>query len=192
MCVSEPSLWKRIVADWERKSERDPKHVPYRPYVNACENDTPGMCTCTRCRSWDAPHPSFQLHEYWGKKVTPSQRSERWRVAHQPRPEDPGEDGRAREYSPSLSDRYARYYAEVLREARKVDPAARVAGYAYSNYYEPPRGTGIDLRGVTVLHVPPMGSRGLWIPYTDEKSAEFRRSRTAGAASERRWSCAPT
>ncbi|MBT7165600.1 MAG: DUF4838 domain-containing protein, partial [Victivallales bacterium] len=176
MCVSEPSLWKRIVADWERKSERDPKHVPYRPYVNACENDTPGMCTCTRCRSWDAPHPSFELHEYWGKKVTPSQRSERWRVAHQPRPEDPGEDGRAREYSPSLSDRYARYYAEVLREARKVDPTARVAGYAYSNYYEPPRGTGIDLRGVTVLHVPPMGSRGLWIPYTDEKSAEFRRS----------------
>ena len=160
MCVSAPSLWKQVIADWERNSERDPEHVPYRPYVNACENDTPGMCTCARCRSWDAPHPAFELHDYWGKEVTPSHSSERWKVAPQP----------------PLSDRYARYYAEVLREARKVDPTTRVAGYAYSNYHQPPSGTDIDLSGVIILHVPPMGSKGLWIPYTEEKSSEFRKS----------------
>lgn len=167
MCVSEPGFWKQVVADWVGKSERRPENVPYRPYVNACENDTPGMCTCPRCRSWDASDLRFHLHPYWGNGIIPHN-SRRFTLAEAPWGEvDPG-SGKAVE-PPSVSDRYARFYIELLREARKVDPAARVAGYAYANYWKAPVTHDLDLNGVLVIYVPAVG-----FPYTAKMSAEFR------------------
>ncbi len=163
MCVSSPGFRKQVVSDWSRSPERNPQNPTHRPYLSACENDTPAMCTCEGCRSWDAPHPEFETHEYWGKGFIPPRSSDRWELFG---------EGRA----PSLSDRYARFYAEILKEARGVDPDARVAGYAYVNYYDPPVDDSIDLDGVLILHVPPMGDRGLWFPYTEDNSSAFRKN----------------
>lgn len=167
MCVSEPGFWKQVVADWARKSERRPENIPYRPYVNACENDTPGMCTCARCRAWDAPDPGFASHAYWGRGIIPPN-NRRFTIARTPWGELKEGDAGSTE-PPSVSDRYARFYAELLREARKVDPAARVAGYAYANYWKAPVNPGLDLNGVLVIYVPAVG-----FPYTAKMSEEFR------------------
>ncbi len=170
MCVSEPSFIEQIISDWRRSPERNPDHIPHRPYVNACENDTPGMCTCERCRAWDAPHPEFETHDYWGKGVIPDISSRGMVGSGMSGGEIEGAESVEAE-APSLSDRYARFYIEVLRKARKVDPEARVAGFAYSNYWKPPVSDGLDLDGVLIIYVPP-----LWFPYTDEMSADFRKA----------------
>lgn len=160
MCVSEPKFWNRIVTNWQRSPERNPEHVPYRPRINLCENDTPGMCTCPNCRAWDAPRPSFDAHDYWGKGIIPTS-ARRFTIAHAPWGELPGGEA-ARLEPPSLSDRYARFYVEVLRRAREVDPEARAAGYAYANYTAPPVNQDLDLSGVLIVNVD-----AFWFPRVD-------------------------
>ena len=165
MCVSQPALWRQIVSDWKKRPDRDPDHIPYRPMVNCCENDTPGMCTCKTCRSWDAPDPEFAKSDYWGKNITPDRRH-RFTLAMTTW----GGAMSATDSPPSLSDRYARFYLSVLKEAKKVDPDARVIGYAYANYWKAPRDVKLD-SDVIISHVPP-----LWFPYTEEQSRTFRES----------------
>lgn len=70
----------------------------------------------------------------------------------------------------SLSDRYANFYNHVLAEARKQVPEARVIGYAYSNYVEPPMKTKVD-PGVVIEYVPRS-----YFPYGRAESATFRRN----------------
>lgn len=164
MCVSQPALWKQIISDWEKSSDRNPTNIPYRPFINVCENDTPGMCACETCRSWDAPDPGFEKHDYWGKKIIPkySRRFTLARVTWGEGVSIPGDE------PPSLSDRYARFYLSVLNEAKTVDKDAKVIGYAYANYWKAPKSVKLN-EDIIISYVPP-----LWFPYTEKQSREFR------------------
>ncbi len=156
MCVSNPDLHKQMVADWKAARPADPTGRGYL-VVNACENDTAGSCTCDNCRAWDAPDPRFDNHDYWSDgKVVPNDNWQAGRTDSQGRP------------APSLSDRYARFYLAVQKEAEKVDPDVIVSGYAYANYKEPPVQTKLNDRIVIVLVGWP------YFPWTEADIAEMR------------------
>jgi hypothetical protein len=164
LCVSQPNLWKQIILEWRKSSQRNPEHCPYKPYLNACENDTPGMCTCKACRSWDYPDPAFAKSDYWGKGIIPDI-AKRFSLADA----SWGEDfGVCRQEPPSLSDRYARFYLTLLKEAKKTDPKTKVIGYAYANYWKAPKQIKLN-KDIIISYVPP-----LWFPYTSKMSREFR------------------
>jgi hypothetical protein len=165
LCVSQPTLHKNIISRWEKHRERNPKHIPYRPYVNACENDTPGMCVCDKCRSWDYPSPEFKSSQYWGKGITLDKKN-RFSLAEASWGEDSEQNGG---YA-SLSDRYAKFYLTLLAKAKKVDPKAKVVGFAYANYVEAPKSTKLN-KDILILFVPP-----LWFPYTNKLSRTFRKN----------------
>ncbi len=119
MCVSNPKLWELQLAPIKKHAQQGARGM----WLNACENDgSGGFCTCRQCRAWDAD-PSAD--------APPARRIE------------DGSDvdvqqGLETELPESLSDRYARWYNELARQARQLDPEARVIAYAYSRYRSPP------------------------------------------------------
>jgi hypothetical protein len=171
MCVSQPALWRQIVEDWEKSPRRNPDSVRRRPYLNACENDSPGMCTCSSCRAWDAPDPRFDTSPYWGRGIIPDRKARFHGLGV-------GIAGYSAPWggtvipddAPSLSDRYARFYLAVQQEARKVDPQTIIFGFAYANYWRAPKQTKLN-SNIIISYVPP-----LWFPYTEEMSASFRQN----------------
>lgn len=181
MCVSEPGLWKQVAADgvaWLRKNSSGA--TPWEPYVNCCENDTPGMCTCSRCRAWDPPDPRFAKSDYWnlsGKDPLTSHNrfprlcDVRWGELGTTYPSMPE--------PPDVSDRYLNFYNNVLAEVRKILPEGGVCAYAYSNYAAPPVRTKVA-DGVLIEYVP-----RTYFPYSAEESRHLRREwdgwRKAGA-----------
>jgi len=121
MCVSNPKLWELQLAPLRKAAKKGAKGFR----VNACENDgSGGFCTCARCRAWDAD-PNTD-------------------TASLPQVEDGSEvdaDGQKQggsELPACLSDRYARWYNELAKRARDIDPEARVIAYAYSRYRSAP------------------------------------------------------
>lgn len=50
MCVSNPSLHREIIAQWEISKSRNPID---NKYINVCENDSKGYCTCSACLALD-------------------------------------------------------------------------------------------------------------------------------------------
>ena len=48
LCVSNPAVWKQIVADWAKRKDRS-------PMINVCENDSGNYCECKNCRALDMP-----------------------------------------------------------------------------------------------------------------------------------------
>lgn len=133
LCVSNPELPKVIVADWLKK------RTPERPWINACENDRRAIdpfCTCPTCRSWDVPDAKVSVPK------------NPWHIDSRPKDKvDPYE-------SVSMSDRYARFLLAVLAEGKKHDPNAKVVGYAYSFYSDPPVQTKLN-DDVVIIVVPP-------------------------------------
>ncbi|MCK5806379.1 MAG: DUF4838 domain-containing protein [Lentisphaeria bacterium] len=152
MCVSNPEFHREIIRKWVAKGGPKTGAV-----IRLGENDTPGMCTCEACRAWDAPQEGFELNPYWSGKDIPD-RSARFRMLSLPDP--------AR--SPSLADRYARFYMTVLNLARKESSDARVAGFAYANYARPPMETKLDDHAIITL-VP-----AFYWPWTEAKRNGFR------------------
>ncbi|MFV1964416.1 MAG: DUF4838 domain-containing protein [Pirellulaceae bacterium] len=142
MCVSNPGFHRAIVERWRQSRS------PQDPHVDVSENDTSGKCTCPKCLAWDVPDPQ--------REVPWEQRLDHARKAFE------ANEGDWSTHLGSLSDRYARYYLEVQREAEKIDPRAVVMGYAYANYVDPPRQTQLNDR-VVIGVVPPMV-----FPWTDE------------------------
>ncbi|OIO97272.1 MAG: hypothetical protein AUJ96_23415 [Armatimonadetes bacterium CG2_30_66_41] len=142
MCVSEPAFHRAVVENW--KQTRSPE----RPYIDVSENDTPGKCNCPRCLSWDVRDPALEAP--WESRLEYAKKAF-----------DAAEAGWDKHLG-SLSDRYARYYLAVQKEAEKVDPNAVVMGYAYANYVDPPCEVKLNER-VLLGVVPPM-----YFPWTDE------------------------
>ena len=147
MCVSEPGLWRQIVEDWKASPTKARPHLFVNLFVG--ENDTPGRCCCPRCMSWDVPDP--QLDIPWDKRLEYARRdfadkSDGWYTN-----------------LGSLSDRYARFYMEVLKLARQTDPNVLVIGFSYANYANPPLQTKLD--DSVILHY--VGD--LMYPWTSEK-----------------------
>ena len=116
MCVSEPGLWKQIIADWKARGAPE--------FLNVCEDDGWAGCACDRCLSWDVPDPDnpvpFDQRLAAAKKVFDKHRDD-WALQ-----------------LGSLSDRYARFWKIVADEASKTRPDVKVVSYVYDNYRKPP------------------------------------------------------
>jgi hypothetical protein len=121
MCVSNSELQKQIVANALGKGGH---------FVNACENDIPGNCTCEACQALDGPAPADYLKYY-----SPSSKMVGSRF---------------------VSDRYAHFWLGIQQRAAKTDPTATVIGYAYFNYFQAPTG-GIKLNPNILLGYCPSG-----------------------------------
>lgn len=112
MCVSNPDLAREVVARWSAKR---PPDAPAPGFINAVENDIPGLCVCENCRALDCPTPADYLTFY---------------------PPDSKVAG-----TRFVSDRYAHFWLNVQQQA----PAgSTVIGYAYFNYFSAPT-SGIKL-----------------------------------------------
>lgn len=149
MCVSEPKLWKQIAENWKYSRSK------LSPYLDASENDTTGDCTCERCIGWDVPN---------GKLDFPFDQ----RLANAKALFEKGDATWVNALG-NLSDRYARFYLEVQKEARKIDPNVVVMGFAYANYTVPPVKTKLNDK-VIVAIVP-----ALMFPWTQQKIDDFRK-----------------
>ena len=148
MCVSEQGLWRQVIEDWKAyRTERC-------PHIHVGENDTPGRCVCPRCMSWDVPDPELDIP--WERRLEYAKRD----FAKKP-------DGWYTNLG-SLSDRYARFYMEVLKLARQTDPNVLVQGFSYANYITPPLQT--KLNDHIVIHF--VGP--LMYPWTTEKVQRFK------------------
>lgn len=112
MCVSNPDLQHEIVARWAAKRS---SNTTTPGFINACENDILGLCTCDKCRALDGAAPADYLKFY---PPTSKMAGSRF-----------------------VSDRYARFWLGIQQQA----PAgATVVGYAYFNYFQAPT-SGIKL-----------------------------------------------
>ncbi|MBC8872221.1 MAG: hypothetical protein H8E44_22545, partial [Planctomycetes bacterium] len=112
MCVSEPGFHKAIVENWQHGRS------PARPHIDVSENDTPGRCICPNCLAWDVPDP--KLATPWAERLNRAKKAFE------------AGDGDWVKSLGSLSDRYARYYLAVQKEAEQIDRTAVVMGYAYA------------------------------------------------------------
>jgi hypothetical protein len=137
MSVSNPELVRQVVDLWKA----DPTHPKY---INAVENDTPGLCTCADCRAADGPPPP----DY--QKFTPKT---------------------SKVYGkPFVTDRYVKFWLAVQQLAAKTDPDVNVVGYAYFNYFEPPT-SGVKLNPHIVIGFCPSS---YWYPRSPEEHAWFK------------------
>ncbi len=112
MCVSNPDLQREIVARWAAKR---PANATTPGFINACENDILGLCTCEKCRAQDGATPEDFLKFY---PPTSKMAGSRF-----------------------VSDRYAQFWLSLQKQA---PPGATVIGYAYFNYFQAPT-SGIKL-----------------------------------------------
>jgi hypothetical protein len=149
MNVSEPGLWRQIVNDW--KAHR----TAFEPNIDASENDTFGKDLTPSTLAWDVPDPNLDFP--WEQRVAQAKKA----FASKD-PLWPLKLG-------SLSDRYAKFWLAVQREAQKDDPDATVMGFAYDNYVEPPRRTRLNDH-IIIGIVPPIA-----FPYSEAMRAQFRR-----------------
>ncbi len=127
MCVSNPDFQGQIVTLWEAR--RGSKSGA-ASFINACENDILGLCTCPACQAWDGPAPADYLTYY----------SATSKMAH----------------SRFVSDRYAHFWLSVQQLAAQTDPDATVIGYVYFNYFQAPT-SGIQLNSHILLGFCPSG-----------------------------------
>ncbi len=139
LCVSNPDLHRHIVDQYRDRFDPAAGRLEPGNLLVLCDNDSPGLCTGEACRAWDAPDPRFDEHPYWLGKHVPEV-TDRFPFLRA------GDSGEANRPSPSLSDRYARFYLAVQEEAEKYLPGATVFGYAYANYSEPPRQVKLNER----------------------------------------------
>lgn len=125
MCVSNPELQHEIAARWSAKR---PPNATTPGFINACENDILGLCTCDKCRVLDGAAPVDYLKFY---PPTSKMAGSRF-----------------------VSDRYARFWLGIQQQA----PAgATVVGYAYFNYFQAPT-SGIKLnRNILIGYCPSAG-----------------------------------
>jgi len=121
MCVSNPKLWALQLAAYRRGFRKGSENK----FVNACENDgSGGFCNCPRCRAWDAD-PDIEMEAL--PPVEDGSDVEAGADGDQPSP-----------LPACLSDRYARWYNELARGVREIDPDGKVIAYAYSRYRDAP------------------------------------------------------
>ena len=153
--VSSPALHQQIIADWrDRRTSR-------LPWVDACENDSPGQCICEDCIWWDSQTPLRVRGEVMSLVVSEAVSVERARKAYFSGDRD------WYRFLGSLSDRYARFYLALLAEAQQIDPQAKVVGEAYANRREPP--LAVSLNPDIVIRIVP----AVMFPWTKEKQQNF-------------------
>lgn len=119
MCVANPRLWEMQLEEFKAQRERNPNNH----LLSCCENDgSSGFCTCDLCKAWDATTENLpenllnDLDPVLFNRLTP------------------GKDG----LPTSLSTRYAKWYNEMARRVREIDPEGVVTAYAYTRYRDMP------------------------------------------------------
>ena len=165
MCVSNKNFIKQIAKDYKAIYNNKKLRPFNRCRMTVGENDTPGMCTCAGCRAWDAPEEkaNFDAHPYWNGSSIP--------VRKQRFPALGAIDGGGiGGVTPSLANRYCRFYLEVQKELRKINPDVLVFGYSYANYAS--RLYNVKLNDKIFISFVNIG----YYPFTDEKMADFRRN----------------
>lgn len=140
MCVSDPGFQQQIVERWKAAGGGKPGPS----FINAVENDYPGMCACPRCKAWDGPTPPDALKFYSAKS----------KVAN----------------TAFVSDRYARFWLAVQQQAARVNPEANVIGYVYFNYFQAPT-SGVKLNPNVLLGFCPSGG---WYPRAADEHAWYK------------------
>jgi len=163
--VSNQDLWAQIVNDWQADITAD------KPWINANENDGPGLCTCNDCLSWDSGAPLSIKGEVISRIVSNEVSVEKAREAFA------ASDPHWYRYLGSLSDRYCRFYLALLTEGRKREPNAKVIGDAYANRREPP--VSVTLNRDVIIRVVP----ALMFPWTEQKQESFYRQWSGWSAS---------
>ncbi|MBE6399489.1 MAG: DUF4838 domain-containing protein [Lentisphaerae bacterium] len=157
MCVSNPDLARQAAEDYRQVFLNKKLAPEVRNALNAGENDAPGMCTCRSCRAWDDPEDKrFDIHPYWMGKVIPSM-AQRFPLL------DTIDGGSSASNSPSLSDRYCRFYLALQQQARQINPDVKVCGFAYANYAAPPRTVKLN-DGIIITVV-----NWSYFPFTNER-----------------------
>lgn len=145
MCVSNPELHREIVAQWQQRREKDPLNE--LRYLNVAENGTIGFCECENCRAWDGPQPADFLDHY------------------------PPKSKMALAGQRFVTDRYARFWLAVQKEAERIDPEVTIVAYSYFNYfYRPSPAIALNER-ILIGSYPSSG----WYPRTPEENDWFRR-----------------
>ena len=155
--VSNPDLWAQIVSEWLAT------RTPERPWINANENDTLGMCICDHCLNWDSGAPLTIKGEVISRIVSEEVSTDKAREAYI------ANDPHWYRYLGSLSDRYCRFYLALLERGKRHDPEAKVIGDAYANRREPP--VRVSLNPDVVIRVVP----ALMFPWTEQKREAFYR-----------------
>jgi hypothetical protein len=142
MCVSNPGLAKQVVQDWVNAGGPD-SH-----WLSCGENDALGRCTCENCLAWDAaPRGNKEMIERFDPLVD--------RLVQLSAPAELVSLERATEEfnqdNPAwplclgpLTDRYAKFFLAVQKEARKHDPEVKVATLAYANVWPGPVETELN------------------------------------------------
>ncbi len=145
MCVSNPEFHREIVAQWQRRRAADPQNATH--YLNIAENGIIGLCECDQCRAWDGPTPPDFLDFYPAKSkmMTAGRRF--------------------------VTDRYARFWLAVQKEAEKIDPQVTIVAYNYFNYFYHPS-PEIKLNDRILIGAYPSSG---WYPRSPEENAWFRR-----------------
>ncbi len=138
MCVSNPDFQREIIAQWEA---RRGKKSEGPSFINACENDVLGQCTCSVCQALDGPAPDDYLKYY-----SPTSKMANSRF---------------------VSDRYAHFWLSLQQKAAQIDPHATVVGYVYFNYFQAPT-TDVKLNDHVLLGYCPSGG---WFPRSADEHA---------------------
>ena len=141
MSVANPEVAQKVVELWKA----DPNHPKY---INAVENDIPGLCTCDACRAWDGPAPA-DYHKFAPK-------------------------GSKIYGTPFVTDRYAKFWLSIQQLAAKDDPEVNVVGYAYFNYFEPPT-SGVKLNSHILIGFCPSS---YWYPRPEDEHDWYKRQWT--------------
>jgi hypothetical protein len=150
MCVSNAGLHRQIVADWLANREKSASpHV-----IAASENDRTALdppCQCDMCRAWDPknPPPPLVPENPWLSGNIPA-RSKEWKQI-------------------SVSDRYAKFWLAVQKEAQKYDPDVMIFSHAYTDYSDPPIETKLN-KNIVVGIVPAYA-----YPMSPAEEAEFQK-----------------
>ena len=131
MCVSDEGLQNEIIRLWQEARKTNPAAE-----IRVGENDIWGQCVCDDCVALDGP----QLSDEEKKKL-------------------PGSVGGSN-FPFNSGRRYAIFYQRLYEKAKKIDPEARVLGYAYLNYITAP--TDVKLDPHITLNFVPWG--GYWYP----------------------------
>jgi hypothetical protein len=153
MSVANPGFQKQVIEDWKKERSAE------RPWINAVENDTSGLCVCAECIAWDVPDPELEVP--WEHRLEYARRAfeANERLWHR--------------YLGSLSDRYARYMLAIQHLARETDPQATVLGYGYLNYRKPPLATKLNSNIVVgIIPEAPAPLSYLW-PLNKKASQDF-------------------
>jgi hypothetical protein len=150
MCVSNTGFQQQVVADWLARRDKLPSpHV-----ISASENDRTAMdppCQCEFCRAWDPknPQPPLVPENPWLSGNVPA-RSKEWKQI-------------------SVSDRYAKFWLAVQKQAQIHDPDVVVFSHAYTDYSDPPVETKLN-KNIVVGIVPAYA-----YPMSPQEEAEFQK-----------------